>query len=87
MRQIEDALHNFFSFLKKTRASEIADEVEMLSDSEEKESEEESEDIEVCPEASQTTECFGEGVSKLSKLQERELRKLRKLDYSWASGL
>ncbi|KAM6463818.1 WD repeat-containing protein 75 isoform 1-T1 [Liasis olivaceus] len=71
----------------RTSASEIADEVEMPSDSEEKESEEESEVIEVHPEASQTTECFGEDVSKLSKVQERELRKLRKLDYSWASGL
>ncbi|KAL7991567.1 hypothetical protein Chor_015823 [Crotalus horridus] len=71
----------------RTSTSEIADEVEMLSDSEEKESEEEYEVTEVYPEASQTAECFGESVSKLSKLQERELRKLRKLDYSWASGL
>ncbi|ETE65502.1 WD repeat-containing protein 75, partial [Ophiophagus hannah] len=71
----------------RTSTNEIAEEVEMLSDSEEKESEEESEVIEIRPEASQTTECFGEGVSKLSKLQERDLRKLRKMDYSWASEL
>ncbi|KAF7245052.1 WD repeat-containing protein 75 [Varanus komodoensis] len=71
----------------KSTGGDVADEVEMESDSGETESEEETMITEVHPEASEAAECLGDIISKLSKTQERKLRKIRKQDYSWASTL
>ncbi|XP_042301223.1 WD repeat-containing protein 75 [Sceloporus undulatus] len=69
------------------RTDDVPNDVEMQSDNEEDESEEETGITEVHPEASDALDCLGEVIPKLSKAQEKELRKLRKLDYSWASAL
>ncbi|XP_066491485.1 WD repeat-containing protein 75 [Tiliqua scincoides] len=68
-------------------SKEAAAEVEMESDNEGDESDQETDIAEAHQQAPPPTVSLEDSASKLSKAQEKELRRIRKLDYSWVSAL